>query len=73
MSLKIIDSMWISGLQIPGVQIGLVITENEIGVKKLRAGLAAGLDVDKDMRLIASHGGRLSKRALLHFLERVDE
>ena len=69
MSLKIVDSMWFTT---PMHHFGMVITENEMGVKKVRIGMAAGKNQKADERLIADWGARVPKDAGIEFLEQAD-
>ncbi len=71
MSLKIVDSFWFSNRD---GTYGMVITENEMGVKKARIGICSGHAKQKDdEKYIAAWGGRVVKDAVIKFLEQADQ
>lgn len=67
--LKIIDTFWFSNKD---GTYGMVITENEMGVKKTRIGKASGVDQKLDAEYIAAWGGRVVKDAVIKFLKQAD-
>lgn len=67
--LKIIDTIWFTTAM---HHFGMVITENEMGVKKVRIGMAAGKDQEADTKRIADWGARVPKSAVIMFLEQAD-
>lgn len=69
MALKIIDTFWFST---PMHHFGMVITENEMGVKKCRIGMVQGQDMEADARTIADWGARVPKDAVIQFLKQAD-
>lgn len=69
MALKIIDTFWFSNKD---GTIGMVITENEMGVKKVRIGKASGLAQNLDAGYISAWGGRVPKDAVIEFLKQAD-
>jgi hypothetical protein len=69
MALKVIDTFWFSNRD---GTYGMVITENEVGVKKARIGIVAGVDQKKDADYLAAWGGRVVKDAVIEFLKKAD-
>jgi len=69
MGLKVIDTFWFSNRD---GTYGMVITENEAGVKKARIGKVAGVDQKVDADYLAAWGGRVVKSAVIKFLEQAD-
>lgn len=70
MALKIVDTFWFSNRD---GTYGMVITENEMGVKKTRIGMCGpGSNMEEDAKYIAAWGGRVVKDALIKFLEQAD-
>lgn len=67
--LKIVDSFWFST---PLHHFGIVITENEMGVKKARIGMVTGRDQKADEKIIADWGARVPKDAVITFLGQAD-
>jgi hypothetical protein len=67
---KILDSLWFTTST--GVLIGLVLTENSMGVKKVRAGIGGGKDQERDEQFVAETGGRVPK-FVSQFIARADE
>lgn len=55
--MKVIDSMWFTTSQ--GL-FGLVVGENEMGERKLYAGVVSGLDQKADERAILSWGNKVN-------------
>ena len=55
--MKVIDSIWFNTLQ--GI-CGLVVGENEMGERKLYAGVVSGLDQKADEEAILSWGNKVS-------------
>jgi hypothetical protein len=68
-SLKIIDTFWFTNRD---GTYGMVITENEMGIKKARIGIVGGRDQHRDAKFLASWGGRVPKDAVIKFLEQAD-
>lgn len=69
MALKIIDTFWFSNKD---GSYGMVITENEMGVKKARIGKVAGWNQKEDAAYLAAWGGRVVKDAVIEFLKQAD-
>jgi hypothetical protein len=67
--LKIIDTFWFSNRD---GHYGMVITENEMGVKKCRIGKVFGGDQKLDADYLAAWGGRVVKDAVIKFLQQAD-
>ena len=54
--MKIIDSIWFTGMRVLGV-VGIVLGEDEVtGKRKAYIGNAPGLNVDVDTHYIAEYG-----------------
>jgi len=68
-TLKVVDAFWFSNRD---GTYGMVITENEMGLRKVRIGLATGIDQKIDTEDIASWGGRVPKDAVIKFLQQAD-
>ena len=67
--MKILYSIWFTATTC----IGIVITENEIGERKVRMGLASGFDEQADARRIAETGCRISVDILENIIKVVKE
>lgn len=68
---KVLDSLWFTTSI--GTIIGLVLTENDVGVKKIRIGPGIGsASQEADEKFVAAHGSRLPK-AVAQFIARADE
>ncbi|NVM23794.1 MAG: hypothetical protein HWN68_18700 [Desulfobacterales bacterium] len=55
--MKVIDSMWFNTMQ---GHFGLVVGENEMGERKLYAGVIGGLDQEADEQAILSWGCKVN-------------
>ncbi len=55
--MKVIDSMWFTTSQ---GQFGLVVGENEMGERKLYAGVVSGLNQKADEQAILSWGNKVN-------------
>ena len=59
--MKVIDSMWFNTLQ---GTFGFVVGENEVGKRKLYAGVVSGLDQKADEEAILSWGNKVNIRMM---------
>lgn len=57
--MKVIEVIWISSL---AGQLGIVLTENEVGEKKARIGVALGADEKADIEYIMEYGGKINPK-----------
>ena len=55
--MKVIDSMWFNTIQ---GNFGFVVGENEMGERKLYAGVVSGHDQEKDEQTILSWGSKVN-------------
>lgn len=62
--MKILKTWWLTG----SGTVGVVITENSIGEKKLRVGVAPGIDTEGDAMHVAEHGTFVPAAVLEEFL-----
>lgn len=68
--MKIISTDWATH----GVgTIGIIVTENEIGERKIRIGIGAGYSEAEDARTIAESGGRISVDSLRQIIKTAEE
>lgn len=55
--MKIIRTVWSNDSE---GKVGLVVTESREGFRKIKAGIASGLDKDFDAQKIAKYGGAIA-------------
>lgn len=70
MALRVIDKFWFTNQR---GTVGMVITENEMGVKKIRIGSVAGFNEKNDADYLAAWGSRVPKEAILEFVSKADK
>ena len=63
--MKVIDSMWFNTIQ---GAFGIVVGENEMGERKLYAGVCHGVDQQADERAILSWGNKVNIGMLANLL-----
>ncbi len=67
---NVVDSFWFTNNR---GTVGLVLTQNEMGVKKIRIGSVPGFDQKADEQWLAAWGARFPKEGLLCFINQADE
>ncbi len=68
--MKVIDSMWFNSIQ---GHFGFVVGENEMGERKLYAGVVSGLDPKADEQAILSWGNKVNIGLLAGLISRTKE
>ena len=63
--MKLLDTLWISDTDPP---IGIVLTENEVGQKKVYVKAVQGLNEEYDKQDVAQNGGKIHQRQALKIL-----
>ena len=70
MTIKVIDRTWVtSGMH----TIGIVVTENEVGERRLRSAVCIGKDEEKDVKYIRDWGGTVTINDLERMIKLVKE
>ncbi|MBA7701085.1 hypothetical protein ES703_109816 [subsurface metagenome] len=68
--MKVIDSMWFNTLQ---GTFGFVVSENEMGARKLYAGVASGFDQEADEQEVLSWGNKVNIGTMVGLITRTKE
>ncbi len=68
---KIIDSWWTRNQL--GHNMGFVLTENGVGIRKVFLGTATGNDVEFDEKAIVRHGGKVHANLITRLLSGLNE
>ena len=68
--MTILKKVWFTHLN---NTIGIIVCENEMGVRKSYMGMGLGLDEDADAKAISEHGARVPKGILEELLKDTTE
>lgn len=69
-NMKVIHTTWSSGMS---WTIGIVVTENEVGKRKIRCGTVPGINEEADSDYLAAWGSTLSPADLQTMIDLVKE